>query len=442
MAIDVSSFDPIAYINDPSWHSSCYGLERIRDLLERMGRPQDKLRFVHVAGTNGKGSTSAFVASILKEAGYKTGLFTSPYLIRFEERIRVNGAMMPYDDLTEVTLFVREHAEAIFSETGEHPTEFELMTAVALEYFARCGCDIAVLEVGLGGLLDSTNVIEAPEVCVITRIGLDHTNLLGDTIGEIATQKAGIIKPGAAVVSYPQDDAAATEAIAHAASAASCPISVPDFSQLKIGRVAKGMRSFSYKGRSFETALLGSYQPCNAAMAIECAYALDARGWDISEEDLARGIVRTRWEGRFEIVEADEEGPTIIVDGGHNPQGAGVLAQSLADLFPDARSLFVMSVLADKDYETMLRQVMPQASGFICVTPPNPRALAASDLARAIEELSKKMSIELRQGVRVAMGFEEAFRAARSASHADDVICAFGSLYSIAEVKRAIASTR
>ncbi|MBP3866865.1 MAG: bifunctional folylpolyglutamate synthase/dihydrofolate synthase, partial [Eggerthellaceae bacterium] len=177
----MEQFDPIAYINEPRWQKVRPGLERITDLLERMGRPQDCLKFVHVAGTNGKGSTCAYLAGILQAAGYRTGLFTSPYIIDFEERIRVNGENIPKDDLRDVTLFVRDHAEAMAELIGEHPTEFELMTAVAFEHFARSACDVVVCEVGLGGRLDSTNIIESPEACVITRIGLDHTEFLGDT---------------------------------------------------------------------------------------------------------------------------------------------------------------------------------------------------------------------------------------------------------------------
>ena len=460
-------FDPVAYINDPSWHSSCYGLERIESLLDRMGRPQDKLKFVHVAGTNGKGSTSAYISSILTQAGYKTGLFTSPYIITFEERIRVNGEMIPANDLREVTLFVREHAEAIARETGEHPTEFELMTAVALEHFARSGCDIAVLEVGLGGTLDSTNVIVAPEVCVITRIGLDHTALLGDTYEQIASQKAGIIKSGASVVSYPQDDEGATRAIAAAAQTADCTVTMPDFAQLKLGEVnGQAMRSFDYCGKAYQTSLLGSYQPCNAAMAIECALRLRERGWKISDDDIERGIARARWQGRFEIVETGEggfgdsgeiaeqdgeikseggcrkAGPAILVDGGHNPQGAQVLADSLRDLFPNKKILFVMSVLADKDYQSMIENVIDIADGFICVTPPNLRALQASELARAVEKAAYARQIELGRGVSTAESFERALSDARTVSADGDVICAFGSLYSIADIKAAIEATR
>lgn len=461
------AFDPVAYINDPAWHSSCYGLERIESLLDRMGRPQDKLKFVHVAGTNGKGSTSAYISSILTRAGYKTGLFTSPFIITFEERIRVNGEMIPLKDLREVTLFVREHAEAIAHETGEHPTEFELMTAVALEHFARSGCDIAVLEVGLGGTLDSTNVIAAPEVCAITRIGLDHTALLGDTYEQIASQKAGIIKRGASVVSYPQDDEGATRAIAAAALAADCTVTMPDFAQLKVGEVnGQAMRSFDYCGKAYQTSLLGSYQPCNAAMAIECALRLRERGWKISDDDIERGIARARWQGRFEIVETGESGfcdsgdiaerdgeikseggcrkagPAILVDGGHNPQGAQVLADSLRDLFPNKKILFVMSVLADKDYQSMIENVIDIADGFICVTPPNPRALQAPELARAVEKAAYARQIELERGVSAAESFERALSDARAVSADGDVICAFGSLYSIADIKAAIEATR
>ena len=197
-------FDPIAYINEPRWMESRLGLDRIRELLDRLGRPQDRLKFVHVAGTNGKGSTCAYLASILQAAGLRTGLFTSPYLITFEERIRVDGVNIALDQLAEVALLVKEQAEAM----TDHPTEFELMTAVALVHFARQGCDIVVLEVGLGGRLDSTNVIDAPEAAVIARIGLDHTKLLGTALAAIAGEKAGIVKPGSAVVSWPQDAAA------------------------------------------------------------------------------------------------------------------------------------------------------------------------------------------------------------------------------------------
>ena len=199
------SFDPVAWINTPRWQTSRLGLDRMVDLLDRMGRPQDDLRFVHVAGTNGKGSTCAYLASMLQAAGLCVGLFTSPYILRFEERIRVNGCDIAQGELARAVEAVRPHAEAMEAVCGDHPTEFELMAAVALEHFRACKCDIVVLEVGLGGRLDATNVIDAPEASVICRIGLDHTDLLGSTLAAIAAEKAGIVKPGAPVVSWPQE---------------------------------------------------------------------------------------------------------------------------------------------------------------------------------------------------------------------------------------------
>jgi len=431
----MAEFDPVAYINEPRWQEVRPGLERTIDLLDRMGRPQDKLKFVHVAGTNGKGSICAYIASVLQSAGYRTGMFTSPYIIKFEERIRVNGENIPSDDLRDVTLFVREHAEAMAAASGEHPTEFELMTAVAFEYFARSNCDIVVCEVGLGGRLDSTNIIESPEVCVIARLGLDHTGFLGDTLEEIAHEKAGIIKPGATVVSWPQEDEAAMRVIEQTAKGKGCELVVPDFEGLLVRNVDEnGVRKFYYDGRLYHTRLLASYQPSNAALAIEAAEALQRRGWNISyEKDIAPGIYQAVWPGRFEVVSTGQ--PTIIVDGGHNPQGAKALADSMRDVFSGQQATFVMSVLADKDYPAMIAEVLPLANAVVCVTPPNPRKLEAADLAQAIREQLGSREIP----VEVASGFPDAIEKARQIAGLG-IICAFGSLYSISEIKKALSS--
>ena len=490
-------FDAIEYINTPRWLTSRLGLERIRELLDRLGRPQDRLKFVHVAGTNGKGSTCAFTASILAEAGFKTGLFTSPYVETFHERIRVNGHNISDEDLTAATLRVRECAEAMEAEGGEHPTEFELMTAVALVHFAHVGCDIVVLEVGLGGRLDSTNVIAAPEVAAIVSIALDHTNLLGNTLAEIAHEKAGIVKEGSTVVSWPQEPSA-MEVVEDAARRAGDKLVVPDFSLLSVGKVTRGaalltrgtaleheghtpcsdsprfaaelraehavpaqklqasssidahrtpmsqvesavpMRQFSYRGREYATRLLGSYQPSNAAMAIEIAGALRERGWEIPDEAIARGIAETQWPARFEVLDQPAGMPTVVIDGGHNPQGAGLLADSLRDVFPDKRPVFLVGILADKDYRSMLRAVAPLASAFVCVTPPNPRALDAADLAEVIRETCGELGA--RATIEVAGDFDDAASAARKIAGSEGLICAFGSLYSIADVKAAFSS--
>ena len=443
-------FDPIAYINTPRWQASRLGLERIRELLERLGRPQDRLKFVHVAGTNGKGSICAYLASTLGAAGHRTGMFTSPYIERFEERIRVDGAMISPDELRDVTLAVREHAEAMAEETGDHPTEFELMTAVALEHFARCGCDIVVLEVGLGGRLDSTNVIDAPEACVIARIGLDHTALLGNTLAAIAGEKAGIVKEGSAVVSWPQEPEAMA-VIEHAAAEHGCELRVPDFAQLEEGAIrcedgASPFRSFSYKEwADLRTGILGSYQPQNATVALEVVDVLRGRGWRIPDEAVRAGVAQTRWPGRFEIVEggSSPDGFAIVVDGGHNPQGARALADSLAEVFPGRKPVFVIGVLEDKDYPRMLEDVLPLGSAFVCVTPDNPRALPAHKLARAIRWTGQDLlGCSACVNPVVARDFEDAIRRARELADPDGLICAFGSLYSVAALKEAVRATR
>ena len=443
-------FDPIAYINTPHWQASRLGLERIRELLERLCRPQDRLKFVHVAGTNGKGSICAYLASILGAAGYRTGMFTSPYIERFEERIRVDGVMISPDELRDVTLAVREHAEAMAEETGDHPTEFELMTAVALEHFARCGCDIVVLEVGLGGRLDSTNVIDAPEACVIARIGLDHTALLGNTLAAIAGEKAGIIKEGSAVVSWPQESEAMA-VIEHAAAEHGCELRVPDFAQLEEGAIrwedgASPFRPFSYKEwADLRTGILGSYQPQNATVALEAVDVLRGRGWRIPDEAARAGVAQTRWPGRFEIVEGGSSPDefAIVVDGGHNPQGARALADSLAEVFPGRKPVFVIGVLEDKDYPRMLEDVLPLGSAFVCVTPDNPRALPAHKLARAIRWTGQDLlGCSACVNPVVARDFEDAIRRARELADPDGLICAFGSLYSVAALKEAVRATR
>ena len=435
---DVCRFDPVAWINTPRWQTSRLGLSRMVDLLERLGRPQDDLRFVHVAGTNGKGSVCAYLASVLQAAGYKVGLFTSPFILCFEERIRVNGENITSEELARAVQAVRPAAEAVEADTGDHPTEFELMAAVAFEHFRAVGCDLVVLEVGLGGRLDATNVIDASEASVICRIGFDHTDLLGDTLAAIAGEKAGIVKAGAPVVSWPQESEAMA-VIEAVAAERGCELFVPDFSQLAVEPLAgAALRRFSWQGQEFETRLLGSYQPFNAALALETVRVLRGRGWDIPEEAEVAGIASARWPGRFEMVAAS---PLTIVDGGHNPQGAEALAASLADLLgEEGRGSvdFALGVLADKDYPAMVRAVAPWARSFSVYAPTSPRALSADELAACVREVLGEEGRADDVPVRVCAEAAEALRAARAAAGSQGVAVAFGTLYAIADLMAAL----
>lgn len=435
---DVCRFDPVAWINTPRWQTSRLGLSRMVDLLERLGRPQDDLRFVHVAGTNGKGSVCAYLASVLQAAGFKVGLFTSPFILCFEERIRVNGESIRAEELARAVQAVRPAAEAVEADTGDHPTEFELMAAVAFEHFRAVGCDIVVLEVGLGGRLDATNVIDASEASVICRIGLDHTDLLGDTVAAIAGEKAGIVKPGCPVASWPQEREAMA-IIEAVAAERGCELVVPDFSQLAVEPLAgAALRRFSWQGQEFETRLLGSYQPFNAALALETVRVLRGRGWDIPEEAEVAGIASARWPGRFEMVAAS---PLTIVDGGHNPQGAEALAASLADLLgEEGRGSvdFALGVLADKDYPAMVRAVAPWARSFSVYAPTSPRALSADELAACVREVLGEEGRADDVPVRVCAEAAEALRAARAAAGSQGVAVAFGTLYAIADLMAAL----
>lgn len=290
------TFDPVKYINTPNWQQSRLGLERIRKLLELLGNPQKNLRFLHVAGTNGKGSTCAYLSQILIESGYKTGQFTSPYIYEFSERIRINNKMISDKDLEDSTLRVKEAADK-FAE-DDHPTEFELMTAVAFTYFASQKCDVVVSEVGMGGRLDSTNVIEAEETVasVVTPIDYDHMQFLGNTLEEIAVEKAGIFKPGVPIVSA-QQKPEVQKVLEEKAKEFNCDICICNFEDIKIEKVdlseEKLFRNFEYKKFAYATKLLATYQPQNAAVAIDTAKLIQDQFAQITEESIAKGIIVT-----------------------------------------------------------------------------------------------------------------------------------------------------
>lgn len=416
--------EAIEYIENQGWSETRLGLDRTRALLAALGNPQEKLRFVHVAGSNGKGSTCAMLDSILRCAGYRTGLYTSPYIEHFNERMRVNGEDIPGTELAHITERVKSIAESM----DDHPSQFELVTAVAMQYFYERRCDIVVLEVGMGGALDSTNVIPAPEVAVITNIGLEHTEYLGSTITEIAAAKAGIIKPGCSAVSYDGDSAATAvlEKVCH-----SCGVSPrrADFAQLEpISETLDGQR-FRYKGAEYAISLLGGHQLKNAAVVLETVDALSERDWDIPAQSVERGLRGAKWPARLEVL---GRSPLFILDGGHNPQCAAALAESLGRLLPGDKSVFLMGVLADKDYAAMADAVLPLAERFVCVTPESARALPAGELC----EFLCSRGAEAEECGSIDEGILKALLAAGE----DGRVVAFGSLYMAGAVRRGYAA--
>ena len=415
--------EALAYIHAVHWQGHKPGLDRTRALLAALGDPHKRLRFVHVAGTNGKGSTAAMLDSCLRCAGYRVGLFTSPYINRFNERIQVDGVPIPDGDLVRLVEQVRPAASAM----ADVPTEFELITALGMLYFAQERCDIVVLEVGLGGALDSTNVIDPPACAVITALGMDHVKELGPTLADIAAAKAGIIKPGSPVVSYggaPEAD----RVIADAAAACGAPLTVADFARLTLRGAGLEGQTFDYDGLTGLTLpLRARSQPGNAAGAVEALRALRARGWQIPDSAIRQGLAQVRWPGRFELLRRD---PPFLLDGSHNAHGMRATADSLRALFPGEKFVFLVSIMADKDADEMLRLLLPLAKGFVTVTAPSPRAIPASELAARLEALGGKAAPAGGITAAVARVWEPAAGAPAAA---------LGTLYFSGEVREAVA---
>ena len=409
----------IALIQKRVWSGRKPGLSRTQELLRRLGDPQNKLKFVHITGTNGKGSTASMVASILAQAGYRTGLYTSPHLWRFHERFQVNGVPISDEQLAQLGQLVLEAGEGM----EDAPTEFELMTALGMEYFLRAGCDIVVLEVGLGGRLDSTNVISAPEEAVITNIGLEHTQELGNTLAAIAGEKAGILKPGSAAVLYHQSREV-EEVVEGACRQAGIPLTFTSPDSLEILDSGRDGQRFTYRGRGpFRIQLLGEYQLFNAATALDTVWTLAGRGWEIPDQAVLEGLARAAWPGRMELARRD---PDVLLDGSHNPQCMGALHRALEKLYPGQKVVFLTGVLADKDYPAMMGELLPLARAFVTVTPDSPRALSAQDLA---EYLSRN-GVEAHPCEEVGQALELARTLA-----GDGLVCVCGSLYMIGQAR-------
>lgn len=489
--------EAIALLHGANWKHTKIGLERMRDFMHALGDPQEKLRYVHIAGTNGKGSACVMTQSILTAAGFRTGLYISPHLDQFNERLSIDGQMISDADLRRLAARVRAAAETL----GEEPTDFEMITAMAFCWFEEQHCDLVVLEVGMGGRLDATNVISSPEVCAIMHIGLDHTEFLGDTVEKVAAEKAGILKPGADCVLYHQlpgvmdvvqnrfadvnPDAAAHADSAMAAAGSTfntdtansfCTsgaaadrstgrsIGLTDGDDRNTARLiitnpaAFTARTrtidgqvFDYrKRRNLRIQLLGNYQMENAMAVLDIIDCLQHRGWGISEdaiqqgtsaaqtpegeqkpgisEDAIRaGLARAVWPGRFELL---SRAPLLIVDGAHNPNGVEALVDTIRAYFPDQKINFVMGVMKDKDYHTMLRLIAPYAARFITELPDAHRALRPEELKSEIREYFDG-PVETADSVTAAVK-----RAMEIAEGTDAITICFGSLYQVAEIRR------
>ena len=411
--------EALEYINGVSWLGTKPGLTRVTALLEKLGRPQDALKFIHIAGTNGKGSCAAMLSSVMKCCGYRTGLFTSPYLARFNERMQVNGKPIGDEALAEVVARVKPAADAM----EDHPTEFEMMTAAAFLWFQQEKCDIVVLETGLGGRLDATNVIAAPEAAVIMNIGLDHTQILGDTVEKIAAEKAGIIKPGCDCVLYRQQESV-MDVVRERCAAMGASLRIADFDRIHSEFDSLYGQSFAYKGELYALPLLGRHQLKNAATALEVVEVLRSKGWRLEQSDVEHGIYAVSWPGRFELIH-DE--PLFVVDGGHNPQCAGTVVDNLLNYFSENHRVMLVGMLADKDVDGTLAILDRAADEYVCTTPESDRALPAEELAKKLEKYGKRIT--------VCPAIPDAVGAACDAAGDGGMVCAVGSLYSVGAIR-------
>ena len=438
--------EAIAYKDSTLQYGSVPGLETIRELMNRLGNPQDTLRYIHIAGTNGKGSVSAYLSAVLKEAGYKTGSYNSPPVYEYREFARINGRNISEANYTRYMEQVSEAADMMEADGLAHPTVFEIETALAFLFFASQKCDIVVLEAGMGGALDATNIIQAPDVAVLTSITMDHADYLGHTLSEIAGQKAGIIKKGCRAVFLDahrarnadppasQDSDEAREQVTNRIIQRCCEQDVVytmvDPAEAYDIRHTFQKQMFSYRNcKKMKISLQGTYQIDNAILAINVIEQLCNMGYKISDRQLRRGLEDTVWPGRFDIV---CKKPLFILDGAHNEDAARRLAESVELYFTNRRIIYIMGVLKDKEYEKICELTAPYASDIITVsTPHNRRALPALDLA----ETARRFHTQVTAADSIEEAVELALLLAQMPSGGQEpVIIAFGSLSYLGEI--------
>lgn len=409
------------FIQNTNKFGSVLGLDNIRELLERLGNPQDQLRVVHIAGTNGKGSTLAFLAGIFRESGYRAGRYVSPASFSYEERFRINEENISKKDLCFYMEKIKNVAEEMVKDGLSHPTMFEIETALSFLYFLDKKVDVVLLETGMGGRLDATNVVKKPIATVIASIGMDHMQFLGDTLEKIASEKAGIIKEGCPVISY-DNTKEVNEVIKNKAKQMHAKVTFVNSVGIRVLQESLNGESFSYRssdGRWYEKIeipLLGRHQINNAALALETLNVIK-NYYCISDFQTEDGMRKTIWRGRIEILERE---PMVICDGAHNPDGAKSLLSFLQNNFTNQRLIYIMGVLSDKDYEQMVQILAPAADKIYTVAPDNPRALSSRELCNCISKYHQ--NVEERQ--RLA----ECLSEVRQKAEKDDVIIICGTL--------------
>ena len=417
-----------AFIDDTAKYGYVLGLDTITELMKWLGNPQDDLKFIHIAGTNGKGSTLAYLSTVLKEAGYRTGRYLSPVMFDDRERIQVNGDYITEEAVARLAEQVRQAGQEMLRDGFAHPTTFETETAMAFLYFREMQCDVVVLECGMGGMTDATNVIKSTLASVFVEIGMDHMGFLGNTVEEIAAVKAGIIKPGSQVVSAAQrpEVEAVLKRVAEEKQAG---FHMVERDAIRDVRYVFEDQTFTYREyKGLRPGLTGSWQVDNASLAVETVLVLRELGYDISDEALRKGLTETVWPGRFTVIDRE---PLFLVDGAHNRDAADRLRETLELYFPEKRKVLIAGVLADKEYDYVMSQLTPLADQVITVmTPDNPRALPAEKLMETVRKYNSK--------VEAADSLGDAVERAWSYAGKGDMILAFGSLSYLGELTRTV----
>ena len=425
--------EAMSYIHEVGNFGSNYGLQRTFKLLEFLGNPHTKSRFIHIAGTNGKGSTTAILAEILKEKGFKVGMYTSPYLEEFEERIQINGKNIPKDRLAELVTRIKAAVDKVIEEGYNHPTEFEIITCLMFLYFAEEKIDYGIIETGLGGRLDSTNVI-TPELSVITSISYDHMNLLGNTLGEIAKEKAGIIKEGIPVVIYPQEEDA-LKVIKDICICRKSNLIVTDISKGRFIKILDEDRIYQLVNitmdeEDFEVKLplLGEHQINNLLVALNAYKVLcDKENIKFYTEDIKRAVKKVKWIGRLEVM---NKKPLIVIDGAHNIQGISSLKSNVEKYFKYNKMYLLLGILADKEVEKMVKTIAPMAYKVYALTPLSTRAENSIELKKVIDKYNDNCI--------TCESYDEALDSVLKEACDDDLILISGSLYMIGDMRKKI----